>query len=171
MQFEVGKKYKTRDGRCAFITEVYKENSEVSFPVCGTMDGMPHAWTSDGHWLQNSGDSDSDLVELIPDLPSVSAGETVTLEVGSLHLSTIPSIDNTDPNGTQAWEDELPAKEPPSEFIGGKSDYEYRVESLARDILKHFISMYPMASADDIAFQSFEISEAFHREANKRHGN
>lgn len=60
MQFQVGKFYKTRDGRKAEITKIF--DTSVHYNVCGKLDGCYEEWSNEGNYFY-SGPNPKDLVE------------------------------------------------------------------------------------------------------------
>lgn len=59
MKIEVGKSYRTRDGRRVDITQV---NPNYNYPVVGVMGEMTKQWKLDGTWSRSGNETPLDLI-------------------------------------------------------------------------------------------------------------
>jgi len=76
MKIEVGKKYRTRDGKVAEITSI---SDRDAYPVAGDVGGELEVWTAQGVFLRSADESDLDLIEEVVDGQSPGA---LKIEVG-----------------------------------------------------------------------------------------
>lgn len=70
-KLQVGKRYKTRDGRETTTIEPF---GDPMFPFCGSVGGNFKTWTEDGFWMEGGG-TVSDLVEEIAEPIKLQAGK------------------------------------------------------------------------------------------------
>jgi len=83
MKFEPGKKYRTRDGSIAEITNVV---SGLAYSIWAQVDGVARGYTHDGFWIEG-GENDLDLVEEIVDTPPTGRRWTVVISGYTGHVS------------------------------------------------------------------------------------